>query len=86
MLLRCGKRKGRKGLVFNTHATFEKVPRPKVGGTVFLDEMFSNHDLDLVSIFSSLAAVSGNISHNAHAAANNFKCSLAAGLSACLVC
>lgn len=63
----------------NTHSEFEKTLRPKVDGTVFLDEIFNTNELDFFIVFSSLAAVSGNIGQSAYAVANNFMCSLAAG-------
>ena len=63
----------------NTHSEFEKTLRPKVDGTVFLDEIFSTNELDFFIVFSSLAAVSGNIGQSAYAVANNFMCSLVAG-------
>ncbi|RYO86086.1 hypothetical protein DL764_009059 [Monosporascus ibericus] len=68
------------GLFANkTHAEFEKTLRPKVEGTVFLDEIFSSKDLDFFIAFSSLACVSGNMGQTAYAAANAFMCSLVAG-------
>ncbi|KAL8764126.1 MAG: hypothetical protein Q9184_000268 [Pyrenodesmia sp. 2 TL-2023] len=63
----------------NTHAEFEKTLRPKVDGTVFLDEVFNTNELDFFIVFSSLAAVSGNRGQTAYAAANAFMCSLIAG-------
>ena len=65
-------------LVKNTHAEFEKSLRPKVDGTVFLDEIFGSDDLDFFIVFSSLAAVGGNIGQSAYAAANQFMCGLVA--------
>lgn len=62
-----------------THAEFEKTLRPKVDGTVFLDEVFSSNELDFFIVFSSLAAVCGNRGQTAYAAANAFMCSLVAG-------
>lgn len=68
------------GLFANkTHAEFEKTLRPKVDGTVFLDEVFNSPDLDFFVVFSSLACVSGNMGQTAYAAANAFMCSLIAG-------
>ncbi|KAF2820849.1 hypothetical protein CC86DRAFT_360096 [Ophiobolus disseminans] len=63
----------------NDFATFDKVLRPKVDGTVYLDEVFNNNDLDFFIVTSSLASVSGNIGQTAYAAANAFMCSLIAG-------
>ena len=65
-------------LVNNTHAEFEKTLRPKVDGTVFLDEIFSSSDLDFFIVFSSLAAVGGNLGQSAYAVANQFMCGLVA--------
>ena len=65
-------------LVKNTHAEFEKSLRPKVDGTVFLDELFGSVDLDFFIVFSSLAAVGGNIGQSAYAASNQFMCGLVA--------
>ncbi|KAL8900612.1 MAG: hypothetical protein Q9207_005617 [Kuettlingeria erythrocarpa] len=62
-----------------SHAEFEKTLRPKVDGTVFLDEVFSSNELDFFIVFSSLAAVCGNRGQTAYAAANAFMCSLVAG-------
>ncbi|KAI1495559.1 hypothetical protein F5X99DRAFT_415001 [Biscogniauxia marginata] len=68
------------GLFANkTHAEFDKTLRPKVDGTVFLDELFNKNDLDFFIVFSSLAYVSGNMGQTAYAAANAFMCSLVAG-------
>ena len=65
-------------LINNTHADFEKTLRPKVDGTVFLDEIFSTVDLDFFIVFSSLAAVGGNLGQTAYAVANQFMCALVA--------
>ena len=65
-------------LTNNTHAEFEKTLRPKVDGTVFLDEVCSSDDLDFFIVFSSLAAVGGNLGQTAYAVANQFMCGLVA--------
>ena len=68
------------GLFANkTFADFEKTLLPKVQGTVYLDELFDQDTLDFFMVFSSLAAVAGNIGQTAYAAANTFMCSLVAG-------
>ena len=68
------------GLFANkTFADFEKTLLPKVQGTVYLDELFSQDTLDFFMVFSSLAAVAGNIGQTAYASANTFMCSLVAG-------
>ena len=65
-------------LINNTHAEFQKTLRPKVDGTVYLDEIFSTSDLDFFIVFSSLAAVGGNLGQTAYAVANQFMCGLVA--------
>lgn len=68
------------GLFANkTFADFEKTLLPKVQGTAYLDEIFDQDTLDFFMVFSSLAAVAGNIGQTAYAAANTFMCSLVAG-------
>ncbi|KAI1632403.1 hypothetical protein F4809DRAFT_656376 [Biscogniauxia mediterranea] len=68
------------GLFANkSHAEFDKTLRPKVDGTVFLDELFNHTNLEFFIVFSSLAYVSGNMGQTAYAAANAFMCSLVAG-------
>jgi hybrid polyketide synthase/nonribosomal peptide synthetase ACE1 len=68
------------GLFANkTFADFEKTLLPKVQGTVHLDEIFDQDTLDFFMVFSSLAAVAGNIGQTAYASANTFMCSLVAG-------
>jgi hybrid polyketide synthase/nonribosomal peptide synthetase ACE1 len=68
------------GLFANkTFADFEKTLLPKVQGTVYLDELFDQDTLDFFMVFSSLAAVAGNIGQTAYASANTFMCSLVAG-------
>ena len=65
-------------LINNAYADFEKTLRPKVDGTVFLDEVCSSDDLDFFIVFSSLAAVGGNLGQTAYAVANQFMCGLVA--------
>lgn len=62
-----------------SHEVFLETLRPKVDGTRFLDEIFTDNDLDFFMCFSSLASVSGNMGQTAYAAANAFMCSLIAG-------
>ncbi|KAJ5894990.1 hypothetical protein N7495_006681 [Penicillium taxi] len=57
---------------------FEKVLRPKVQGSILLDELFSKNTLDFMIFFSSMAAVTGNPGQVAYNAANMFMASLAA--------
>lgn len=56
---------------------FEKVLRPKVQGTILLDELFRKDDLDFMILFSSMASITGNPGQVAYNAANTFMSSLA---------
>ena len=54
-----------------------KVVQPKVNGSLHLEEIFGDVDLDFFVFFSSMAAVTGNPGQSAYAAANMFMSSLA---------
>ncbi|KAL2819623.1 lovastatin nonaketide synthase [Aspergillus cavernicola] len=54
------------------------VLRPKVDGSRYLDEVFSNHPLDFFILFSSLGLIVGNSGQSNYAAANAFMASLVA--------
>ena len=54
-----------------------KVLQPKVNGSMHLEEIFGDVDLDFFVFFSSMAAVTGNPGQSAYAAANMFMSSLA---------
>ncbi|GME22836.1 hypothetical protein DL768_008056 [Neofusicoccum parvum] len=56
----------------------QKVLRPKVEGSMYLDELFGSGDLDFFVFFSSVASVVGNRGQSSYSAANAFMCSLAA--------
>ncbi|RYP38694.1 hypothetical protein DL768_010765 [Monosporascus sp. mg162] len=56
----------------------DKVLKPKVDGSVYLDEIFSDDALDFFVCLSSIAYVAGNAGQSAYAAANGFMASLAA--------
>ncbi|KAJ5543625.1 Acyl transferase/acyl hydrolase/lysophospholipase [Penicillium sp. DV-2018c] len=56
----------------------EKVLRPKVEGSILLDELFPADTLDFMVFFSSMAAMTGNPGQVAYNAANMFMASLAA--------
>ncbi|EOD43327.1 putative lovastatin nonaketide synthase protein [Neofusicoccum parvum UCRNP2] len=56
----------------------QKVLRPKVEGSMYLDELFGGGDLDFFVFFSSVASVVGNRGQSSYSAANAFMCSLAA--------
>ncbi|EME40768.1 hybrid polyketide synthetase [Dothistroma septosporum NZE10] len=67
------------GLFANkTFADFEKTLKPKVDGTVYLDEFFNKDTLDFFMVFSSLAATAGNVGQSAYATANQFMNSMVA--------
>jgi hybrid polyketide synthase/nonribosomal peptide synthetase ACE1 len=56
----------------------QKVLQPKVDGSIYLDELFQDNQLDFFVFFSSLAYVVGNRGQAAYMAANAFMASLAA--------
>lgn len=57
---------------------YDKVLKPKVNGSLLLDELFSEDTLDFMIFFSSMAAITGNPGQVAYNAANMFMASLAA--------
>lgn len=62
-----------------SHAEFDGTLRPKVVGTIFLDQLFDKPDLDFFITFSSLAYVTGNFGQTSYAAANAFMTSVVEG-------
>ncbi|KAL9095162.1 MAG: hypothetical protein Q9165_002418 [Trypethelium subeluteriae] len=60
-----------------TVETLNKVLRPKVDASVYLDEIFSDTPLDFFVMFSSLSSVLGNRGQSNYGAANMFMASLA---------
>lgn len=54
------------------------VVRPKVDGSLYLDRIFSDVDLDFFVLVSSINCVIGNWGQANYAAANTFMCALAA--------
>ncbi|CAG8923339.1 unnamed protein product [Penicillium salamii] len=56
----------------------DKVLRPKVEGSILLDELFPEDTLEFMVFFSSMAAMTGNPGQVAYNAANMFMASLAA--------
>lgn len=56
---------------------FENVLRPKVQGTLLLDELFKEDILDFMIFLSSMASITGNPGQVAYNAANMFMASLA---------
>jgi hybrid polyketide synthase/nonribosomal peptide synthetase ACE1 len=68
------------GLLSNMpYDTFNSVIRPKVEGTILLDQLFSENTLDFFIMFSSLTCVTGNIGQTPYAASNCFMVSMAEG-------
>ncbi|GIZ41082.1 hypothetical protein CKM354_000439800 [Cercospora kikuchii] len=66
------------GLLANMpYDTFNSVIRPKVEGTILLDEIFSDTKLDFFIMFSSLTCVTGNIGQSPYAASNCFMVAMA---------
>lgn len=68
----------------------EKVTKPKVDGSVYLDEIFDHQALEFFVFFSSVAYLAGNAGQSAYSAANAFMTSLAArrrsrGLAASII-
>ncbi|KAL8848143.1 MAG: hypothetical protein Q9221_006829 [Calogaya cf. arnoldii] len=56
----------------------ERVMKPKVHGSIYLDEIFHDSPLDFFIFFSSVAAISGNKGQSIYGAANTFMHALAA--------
>lgn len=56
---------------------FNKVVRPKVDGSIHLNDLLQDLDLDFFVFFSSLSAVTGNVGQANYSAANLFMSSLA---------
>ncbi|RYP50278.1 hypothetical protein DL768_004172 [Monosporascus sp. mg162] len=54
------------------------VLRPKVNGSIIVDRIFENADLDFFILVSSINCVIGNLGQANYAAANTFMCALAA--------
>ncbi|KAI0490980.1 hypothetical protein F4859DRAFT_520593 [Xylaria cf. heliscus] len=56
----------------------EAVTRPKVQGSIYLDEIFRNNSLDFFIFLSSAAYAAGHAGQSAYAMANGFMAALAA--------
>jgi hybrid polyketide synthase/nonribosomal peptide synthetase ACE1 len=68
------------GLMANTSfETFATTLKPKVDGTIYLDELFPTDTLDFFVVYSSLAYVAGNLGQSPYAAANGFMVALCEG-------
>jgi acyl transferase domain-containing protein/NAD(P)-dependent dehydrogenase (short-subunit alcohol dehydrogenase family)/ubiquinone/menaquinone biosynthesis C-methylase UbiE len=61
-----------RGLVNMDLDTFHENTRPKVEGTIYLDELFPDTSLDFFIAFSSIAATVGYMGQMAYTAANMF--------------
>ncbi|KAM0305055.1 hypothetical protein ACHAO8_011217 [Botrytis cinerea] len=61
-----------------TFDDFDRTAKPKVDGTLLLDELFYDAPLDFFILFTSAVGVSGNTGQSAYIMANNFMTSLAA--------
>lgn len=54
-----------------TYDALQEVLKPKVDGSVILDEVFSDDDLEFFFLFSSISAVVGQPFQSNYDAANN---------------
>ncbi|KAI1423496.1 putative polyketide synthase [Xylaria sp. FL1777] len=61
-----------------TFEQFREVMGPKVDGSIYLDRIFYETDLDFFLLVSSINSVIGNAGQANYAAANTFMCGLAA--------
>ncbi|KAI0183707.1 hypothetical protein EV127DRAFT_446225, partial [Xylaria flabelliformis] len=61
-----------------TMSIMEKVIKPKVSGSIYLEEIFHDIPLEFFLYFSSVAAITGNKGQSMYAAANMFMSTLAA--------
>lgn len=59
-------------------ASLERTAKPKVDGSLILDELFYDTPLEFFILFTSAVAVSGNTGQSAYIMANSFMTSLAA--------
>jgi hybrid polyketide synthase/nonribosomal peptide synthetase ACE1 len=60
-----------------TVETWERVVKPKVNGSIYLERIFADKPLDFFIFFSSIAAVYGNEGQSNYGAANMYMTSLA---------
>lgn len=61
-----------------TYENLTDVIKPKVNGSIHLDRIFHDVDLDFFVLISSINCVVGNLGQANYAAANTFMCALAA--------
>ena len=55
----------------------DRVLKPKVEGSKYLDELFQQNTLDFLVFFSSITGLIGNMGQSNYTAANSFMCALA---------
>ena len=60
-----------------TFQDLDRVLKPKVEGSRYLDELFQQNTLDFFVFFSSMTGVIGNMGQSNYTAANTFMCALA---------
>lgn len=58
--------------------SFDRTAKPKIDGSLLLDELFYDSPLDFFILFTSAVCVSGNTGQSAYIMANSFMTSLAA--------
>ncbi|WEW55385.1 Nonribosomal peptide synthetase 14 [Emydomyces testavorans] len=63
--------------------SFQNAMKPKVEGSVFLEEVFSDEDLDFFLFFSSISVMTGQRTQANYVAANNFMVAMAERRRAC---
>ncbi|KAE8378016.1 hypothetical protein BDV26DRAFT_281393 [Aspergillus bertholletiae] len=61
------------------YTTMTSSIAPKVQGSLYLDELFRDAQLDFFILFSSITSITGNVGQSSYAAANAFMTSLAKG-------
>ncbi|GES57118.1 Nonribosomal peptide synthetase 14 [Aspergillus terreus] len=57
----------------------DRILKPKVQGSILLDELYASHDLDFFICFGSLTGPAGNTGQSAYSAATSFMASLIEG-------
>jgi pseurotin A synthetase (hybrid polyketide synthase/nonribosomal peptide synthetase) len=62
--------------------SFQTAMRPKVEGSIYLEEAFSNDELDFFLFFSSISVMTGQRTQANYVAANNVSPKLARYISA----
>ncbi|KAL2048919.1 hypothetical protein ABVK25_010772 [Lepraria finkii] len=60
-----------------TFQDLDRVLKPKVDGSKYLNELFPQDTLDFFIFFSSMTAIIGNMGQSNYTAANSFMCALA---------